>query len=42
MKAFVTSMVALVVISFAAWGVLTSLDYSAQDAYRSGHGTVRL
>ena len=37
MKAFLASLVVMTVVGFAAYGVLHSLDYSAQDVFQSHH-----
>jgi hypothetical protein len=42
MRAFITSLVALVVIGFIAYSALSGMDRSAQSVFQSSHGSVRL
>ena len=42
MKAFWASVIALVVITVAAWAILENIDMSSQGVYLSSHGSVRL
>jgi len=42
MKAFLASLVVMVVVGFAAYGVLHSMDRSAQATFQSDNGAVRL
>ena len=42
MKAYWLSVLALVVVSAVAGGILTSVNPSAADAFQSSHGSTRL
>lgn len=42
MKAFVSGLVVMVVVSVGAWVVLDQLEYSASDVFSSEQGSVRL
>lgn len=42
MKAYWLSVLALVVVSAVAGGILTNVNPSATDAFQSRHGTTRL
>jgi hypothetical protein len=42
MKAYLISVLALVIVSAVAGGILVSVNPSAADAFQSRHGTTRL
>lgn len=42
MKAFLSGVVLMIVVSAVAWLVLDSLPYGAEDVFTSGRGSVRL
>jgi hypothetical protein len=42
MKVLLASLVAIIVITAAAWAIFDNIDMSSQDIYSSSHGSVRL